>query len=169
MSDPRRAEWLTARRQLLFWAKVDRRGPDECWPWKGGHVPDGYGVICLPMELGRWGWGTVKVHRYAYFLEHGSLPPAGLQVLHRCDVRDCVNVAHLFVGTNADNVADRVSKGRSASQRGERNPRAKLTPAQVAEIRAMGGGTNTAILAARFGVSMMTIQNAIAGRTWRPE
>ena len=147
-----------------FWSKVDRRGPDECWRWLGGHVPDGYGVFSVECPDGKW--RSIKAHRYAWVLEHGSFPPDGLHVLHRCDTRDCVNAAHLFLGTNDDNVADRVSKGRSASQRGSRNPRAKLTQEQVEAIRAEAGKTNTAVLAARYGVSRKTVQVVISGSSW---
>ena len=73
------------------------------------------------------------VHRLSWTLENGPIPP-GLFVLHHCDEKRCFNVEHLFLGTQADNLADMVRKGRSAY--GARNGQAKLSDVQVAEIRA---------------------------------
>ena len=56
------------------------------------------------------------VHRLVYELEHGSIP-AGLFVLHTCDVKNCINVKHLWVGTHRDNMQDMLRKGRGAHQR----------------------------------------------------
>jgi len=145
-----------------FWQKVHRIGSLECWRWRGAHVPDGYGSFLLRSN-GAGSARFVKVHRLAWVLAHGVIPE-GMHVCHRCDVRDCVNPRHLFLGTNSDNVADRVAKGRSAHLRGARNPRAKLTPEAVAEIRATPGVTRK--FALRFGVARVQIQRARRGDTW---
>ena len=145
-----------------FWQKVHRIGSLECWRWRGAHVPDGYGSFLLSSN-GAGSARFVKVHRLAWILAYGVIPE-GMHVCHRCDVRDCVNPRHLFLGTNSDNVADRVAKGRSARLRGARNPRAKLTPEAVAEIRANPGVTSE--FALRFGVARVQIQRARRGDTW---
>ena len=91
-----------------FAAKVDRRGPDDCWEWTGFRNRGGYGV----------GWdGERKLgaHRLAYLLEHGSIPD-GLQVCHTCDNRGCVNPAHLWAGSRTQNQHDMGRKGRGRAQ-----------------------------------------------------
>ena len=83
-----------------------------------------------------WDAPTMKLaHRVSYEIHNGAIPN-GLHVLHRCDVPCCVNPSHLFVGTNAENVIDKVSKGRAASMPGELHPSHVLTEQQVLEIRA---------------------------------
>lgn len=100
-----------------FWSKVDVRGPDECWLWMRGCGSGGYGQVWR--EGRNW-----QAHRVAYEFTRGPIPD-GLWVLHRCDVPNCVNPAHLYVGTHKDNVRDRVERGRSAT--GDRNG-ARLYP-----------------------------------------
>jgi hypothetical protein len=89
-----------------FWAKVDRRGPDECWPWLAYLSVEGYGRH-------RFGGRVENAHRVAYRLAHGEIP-AGLVVRHRCDNAACVNPAHLVLGTVQQNNADRLERGRYA-------------------------------------------------------
>lgn len=97
-----------------FWAKVDRRGPDECWPWLAARDRRGYGNAWKP------GAGHVKASRLSYEIEHGEIPE-GLWVLHHCDNPPCVNPAHLYVGTVVENVADMMKRGRRV------DPFARLT------------------------------------------
>jgi hypothetical protein len=82
-----------------FWGKVRKDGPGECWIWTGA-VSRGYGVV-------RYDRRVMKAHRVAILLETGSMPPENRQVCHRCDRKLCVNPAHLYVGSVADNGADR--------------------------------------------------------------
>lgn len=89
-----------------FWWYVDRRGEDECWEWMGFRHPQNYGAFTVVR-----GYST-KTHRLSFEIANGIIPP-GMMIRHLCHNRPCVNPAHLVVGTNAENMADRVSSGRS--------------------------------------------------------
>jgi hypothetical protein len=124
-----------------FWSKVDIRG--SCWIWTAAvrNPSEGYGAF--------WFQGRhVNAHRYAYELMVGKIP-AGAVLAHRCDNPRCVRPDHLFVTDQAGNIADKVSKGRQA--KGSRIATWKLTPEQIAEIRASNAGA--CALAAAYGVS----------------
>jgi hypothetical protein len=118
----------------------------------------------------------LKAHRLAWELVNGPIPP-GLCVCHRCDNRRCVNVEHLFLGTNSDNVADMVAKGRNKSMpphadnplRGESVGTAKLTSDAVVRMRARysGGGISIEALGMEFGVSHAAAQRVIARTHWK--
>lgn len=140
-----------------FWAKVDKRGPDECWEWTGARKPDGYGVAT-------WNRRQILMHRYSYGLAFGA-PAKDLCVCHNCDNPPCVNPAHLFLGTVVDNNADRAAKGRQAA--GVSSGRAKLTDDAVREIRAAYRPGLGAALGRRYGVSKTVIMSVADGLTWR--
>lgn len=132
-----------------FWAKV-AKGPG-CWEWQGFRV-GGYGRFKID---GR----KVRAHRLAWRFTHGA-DAGDLCVCHRCDNPSCCNPDHLFLGTQAENMADRDRKGRQLS--GNR----KLTPEQVIEARRRHPAEPYRKLAAEFGVSFETIRYAIRGFSW---
>lgn len=99
-----------------FWSRVDKRGPDECWPWTGGRNTDGYGKAPRATGSRPIGRGYTAAHRVSWAIHFGPVPD-GLWVLHHCDNPPCVNPAHLWLGTNLDNIRDRDAKGRSAASR----------------------------------------------------
>lgn len=139
-----------------FWRKVDIRGPDECWLWKGTlHGINGYGSIGRKAR-------NMRVHRLSYFLHNGRLPK-DLCVCHRCDRKPCVNPNHLFLGTIADNTRDRDRKHRV--QHGENHYRTKLTPDQIRAIRA--SKMTTTALARKYGVVTSHICRIKQRQTWK--
>lgn len=144
-----------------FWARVTRRAPDECWLWTGSTIWHGYGR----MRSGGRGSKSIPVHRVSWAVHHGAIP-SGLNVLHKCDVRNCVNPAHLFLGTDADNVADMVSKGRQSRLYGRANPATKLREDDIQKIRTLGETASQRAIADKFGVSQVAISKVMRGVTW---
>ena len=139
-----------------FWCNVKRGPADQCWLWIGTKIRSGYG------HIGRGGHHGVKVraHRASFELHCGPIP-AGMWVLHSCDVPLCVNPAHLFLGTHRDNMADMTRKGRAVYVRGEKNGSAKLTAADVLAIR--GDKRPGVVIAENYGVSSTNV-SAIRSR-----
>lgn len=140
-----------------FWAKVDKSG--DCWLWTAHLRSDSYGSFKNKetMQL---------AHRVSWELHFGQVPD-GMCVLHRCDVRSCVRPDHLFLGTQVDNMADMVAKGRAGSTAGELSGMAKLTEGDVLDIRTVHalGGSFSAIARA-YGLHHSTVRAAINGKTW---
>lgn len=159
-----------------FWSKVDIRTSNECWPWLAQRNTRGYGQF-KAQRNGRW--QPMAAHRMAWWLTYGN-DPNDLSVCHTCDNPPCCNPAHLWLGTTAENMADRNTKGRQARGmthgwqthperigRGERVNTAKLTAAQVLAIRAMLGRVQQKTIAYEFGVSTQLISAIATGRVWR--
>lgn len=146
-----------------FWSKVDKRGPDECWNWTATLNNRGYGQLGENARL-------VYAHRVSWKLNAGPIP-AGVCVLHRCDNRPCVNPAHLFLGTQADNMADMARKGRADRLRkakGEQCWNARLSVGDVSYIRSPAVvGLTDKDLSRYFGVSEATVNHARSGRSWK--
>lgn len=141
-----------------FWAKVDKRGPDECWPWTA-HAVKGYGRI---NRGGRE--GPVLATRVSWELHNGPISD-GLNALHRCDNPACVNPNHLFLGTQKDNVADMCAKGRArGGTRGEQNGNSKLTADQVRAIRMANEPRRFVI--EKFRISKSQYWNIKTGQQW---
>lgn len=143
-----------------FWEKVDKRGGLDCWLWKAGRHEQGYGQIKVKGK-------TLLAHRVAYQLRYGELPE-GHCVLHDCDNPPCCNPAHLFSGTQNDNVQDKTKKERQACR--ESHGMAKLTEKEVAEIRRdyvfgsrIHGGP---ALGRKYGVSAAQICYIVKGESW---
>ncbi len=140
-----------------------RKATNSCIEWQGHTAWNGYGRIA--------GRGTSKpiwqCHRLAFFLCVGPIP-RGSKVLHNCDNPRCINPAHLRIGTQRENVRDRVDRRRSAT--GERAGRAKLSYRIVAEIRAIHVKRclthGAKALAAKYGVAPNTVRAVVEGRSW---
>jgi hypothetical protein len=153
---------LGASKAEIFWSKVNK-SPEinkTCWEWIGQSLVSGYGRM-------RFDGTYQSSHRISWQMHYGSIPK-GLNVLHKCDNRLCVNPEHLFLGTQQDNMIDMVTKGRGNPPRGKFHTFAKLTEEQVIEIykRAKNGDGLTA-LARNFNVHMTTVFDIKTQRTWK--
>lgn len=145
-------------------------GSTQCWYWVGSRSDIGYGTFAAAR---RYGCPEVMAHRIAWFLWFGDIP-SDLNVLHRCDVRPCVNPDHLFLGTQADNVADMCAKGRArfgTPLPGASNGMARLATESVAAMRAewSTGTVSQHALARKYGVAVMTVNRAVRRQSWRTE
>jgi len=128
-----------------------------CWIWQGNCTPQGYGVMsnCFGVQ------GNHQcTHRVTYELALSH--PGTLMVLHRCDNPACCNPNHLFLGTQLDNMQDKVSKGRQT--RGEASPRSKLTLEQVTYIR--GSSLTGAELSRELGIGQNQVSKIRRNLSW---
>ncbi len=155
-----------------FITKVDQQGTEpraglgHCWLWTGARKESGYGAF-------RFEGRTRRAHVLAFNHFVGPVPD-GFDVCHRCDVRRCVNPAHLFTGSRTDNMRDCAAKGRTC--RGERryphvrgaaNGNSKLGESQVREMFAMrSAGISGRAVAAKFGVTAAHVSSVMKGRLW---
>jgi hypothetical protein len=147
---------LKPRAMRSFYSKVDKRGPNECWPWTGyTHV--GYGRIFTQGT-------TVKATHLALILA-GKNRPDDACALHSCDNPPCCNPAHLRWGTRAENNEDRDSRRRLEPHKGDKHGMAKLTEADARDI--LASSEKTRVLADRYNVNKDTITNIKSGRTWK--
>ena len=159
----------TSAEQLA--ARVEMRGPDECWPFTGKPIDNrGYGGV--------WHDGRrERAHRLAWRLANNAeTVPKGMVVCHSCDNPPCCNPAHLFIGTHTDNMRDSARKGRLGrgnigrqrlDMTGEKHRDAKLTIERVQFARSHAQSRTVASMARDFKVSTNALKAAIHGKTWR--
>jgi hypothetical protein len=151
--------------EARFWKLVDRRGPNQCWEFKGSKGRNGYGQV--------WSYGKIiRTHRFSWTIHHGPIPD-GMFVCHRCDNPSCVNPDHLFLGTHLENMADMTRKGRGRNsgegRPGENNPCHILTEVDVLAIRNDPelSKLSQVEVGLRFGVSRQTVSDIRSGKRWR--
>lgn len=158
----------------LWWISECIDFTSECWVWTGHRTETGYGILDLKnCELPQ---STAQVHRIIYSLCIEPIPE-GLCVLHRCDNPPCVRPAHLFLGTNLDNIADKIGKGRQAKGRavrrnhehlkGEAVITAELTAEGVLDIRRRFlACERPRDIAASVGMSDTHVYYIVQGKAW---
>lgn len=154
-----------------FFAKIAKTS-DGCWLWIGSRDDRGYGFF-------RYNGRVQMAHRVAWILANGQIPER-LQVCHRCDNPRCVRAEHLFLGTAADNITDKVAKNRQARgdatgsrkyperrPRGEKVVTSRLSADDVKAIRESAQrGSMLKTLAGQFGVSSRTIGRVVRREAW---
>jgi hypothetical protein len=162
----------------LFSRLLERATPDAdtgCIEWSRSLSRDGYGKTSVRGK-------DVQAHRAMWIAAHGDVPQ-GMLVCHSCDNRKCINVAHLFLGTPLDNMADKMAKGRwrggpahwKTAKRvgltyavGADHPQAKLDDEKVRSIRRLAAeGESLTWLAAHFGVSRPAVARVVRGTGWK--
>ena len=147
-----------------FEAKIYPEPNTGCWIWGGATSgKQGYGSFNLDGK-------TYYAHRASYLFFVGDIPK-GLHVCHSCDVRMCVNPDHLFLGTQLDNIADMVAKGRRiglVAVKGEGVGTSKLKNHQVSEIRRLkAAGVSSRELAKTYNMEKSSINNIVKRKTWK--
>jgi hypothetical protein len=142
------------------WDQLDRRGPNDCWLWKGYRNRDGYGCIYV------FGRKTLLAHRVTWELTNGPIP-TGMCVCHKCDNPPCCNPAHGFLGTRIDNNRDMCDKGRMVL--GSARPQSRLDESIVAEIRRSvdAGERTSASWADELRVNRATVHCVVHRMTWK--
>lgn len=145
-------DWTLAQRL----AEHSKLMPNGCRIWTASVDDWGYGVLW-------WQHKIRKAHRLSWEDSNGFIP-AGLCVLHRCDTPACINIDHLWLGTNAENNADMMKKGRHVAPRGEQNGKTNFTTRHVLAIRADTRPQRT--IAAEYSTSQMTISRIKRRKTW---
>lgn len=141
---------------------IDIRGPDECWPWTGPLAGGGYGGCRYE--------GKKMAASRASFIYHNGAPAPGLLVCHHCDNRACCNPSHLFAGTQVENMADCIRKGRFKYRAWPKGIKlqAKLSDSQVVELRDRyrKGGISQRAIAKVFGITQSSVGRIVRGESY---
>ena len=169
LSDVEPGKWSAYNKSIQerFWSKVKKT--DSCWIWERALEKTGYGEFLIKQN-GKW--TPIRASRLSYLFKYGEIPE-GMCVCHHCDTPACVNPDHLFLGTHTDNMRDSAKKGRLGSKgvsrnRGEKNPQAKLTEADVHNIKErIMNGEKQGDIAKDYGMKQYTISDIKRERRWK--
>src|SRR6187399_1075873 len=149
----------------LFWSRIRKsKKGKRCWNWTLSTGENGYGQLACK----RYSPTKLATHRVAWELANGRCVPARKHVLHTCDNRRCCRPSHLFLGTNLDNIADCVAKGRTT--RGEKHPMVKITRVIARKIRKrVAKGETQAAVAKDVGLDFRTVSQIVTHRRWKED
>ena len=141
-----------------FFERVQKT--DNCWFWLAGKDEKGYGLF--------WNKKTWRAHRFSWTIHYGKILRK-LQVLHKCDNPSCVNPTHLFLGTNQDNVNDKMNKGRENPSKGSNHYISKLKEKDIPKIKILYKTGNFTLkeIAKKYKVYYTTIQKIVTNQTWK--
>lgn len=166
--------WIAGRpanTPAVLWSKVDKRGPDECWPWIGGLNENGYGRTEIDDV-------AYYAHRVIYNLVHPGVitlkAPRNKNawgfLRHSCDNPCCCNPKHLTPGTHQQNMDDKVERERAPDYGADRGPRCKLTIEQARHARKLRkDGISVRALAIRFSISLPSMKSLLRGDSYRED
>jgi hypothetical protein len=153
----------------ILWNKVDKRGEDDCWEWKGYKNHDGYGRTWID-DKGYY------AHRVIFNLAYPNVinlsAPKSQDnygfLLHTCDNPPCCNPKHLFVGTHKDNMLDKVAKNRQKKFPSDSGPRCKLSMSQAREARLLRKtGMTITQLMEKFNLSRASMKTLLRGDSYK--
>lgn len=134
--------------------------PNGCWMFQSSNPKlNPYG--CFTLSTGR----PMSSHRASWIMHYGEILP-GMVVCHKCDRPGCVNPAHLFLGTNSDNINDCIRKGRGNRYKGNKCAASVLTEDQVLAIRRLYGKMSCKAVGDMYGMSVQAIANIWSGHNW---
>ena len=168
------------QRAEKFLSKLPKEGFTEntCWEWQASCQPNGYGRLAIGKTRGSNFYFELG-HRFSWAYFNEQEIPKGMQVLHRCDNRKCCNPLHLMLGTQMDNMKDKIAKGRDSkglrhsiatklrTPKGSKNASAKLKESDIPVILELAKkGVLKKDIALNFGVSKTCIQYVLNGRNW---
>lgn len=160
-----------------FWGRaILTANQNNCWYWQGAKDTAGYGSFSV-------GGINYTSNRFAYFLYHNADPKI-MHVLHKCDNKTCVNPNHLFLGTNYDNVLDKMAKGRQGRPigalsgasthpekilRGSKIGTSKLIESDIIIIRTkyLNGNISTYALAKEYNMTQSNMWAIVNKKIWK--
>jgi hypothetical protein len=141
-------------------------GPNGCINWTGWKDKQGYGRVWIGSKVLKTG-RAVLTHRLSAAVWLGFDLGSRLQVLHKCDNPSCINPDHFFFGTNDDNVADKMAKGRNGCARGERNGASTLTAPIVSQIRLdRTNGAKYSSMSSKYGIPPNYLCKIVTRQRW---
>lgn len=151
---------ITGKNKLRFYKKFNINKKNGCWIWNASSNSAGYGLMRINYEY-------ILAHRLSWMIYKGEIP-AGLCVLHNCDIPACVNPDHLFIGSQKENIKDMISKNRNSCGIGEKNGHSILSEKIVLEIRNkyIPKKYSMRMLAKEYGVTPQNIFSIVKNKTW---
>lgn len=143
-----------------FLSKIDKKSKHPCWLWTGHIMKHGYGKIQRKNK-------EYTVHRYSWVFHNGEIPK-GMLVCHKCDVRNCVNPKHLFLGTQQENITDMIKKGRKNARKGSKVFCAILHEKDIPVIRKkISSGERLVEIANEYKIDVSGIYKIKNNKIWR--